>query len=268
MAAKYVGVDASINDMETYIKRFTAYVKELQDRAGDRMLAEFCTIRQFPMELVKELGIFYIGNATEMLLPTYLSEIEDFGVISPTNRRPIFHDRYVIPIKDIHGNVLNLVGYSKNADERYVYGTSKYYRRRETMWGLENLLYAYDVGYAIFTEGITDAIRIRSLGYPNTFANCGTHKSDFIMKQLNRCRYGIIKIPDRDAAGQRALKKWQCNRSITLNSFVAYKDIDEMCSDSADNIEIVKEYLEICVDWIKSQEHRGMANSHQVVTIQ
>lgn len=268
MASRYIDVDTSIKDMQTYTTELTQYIADLQKLSGGKMLDVFAEMRKFPLELVKELGIFYIGDATEMLVPTYLGKVEDFGVISPTNRRPIFHNRFVIPIKDINGNILNVVGYSKEADERYVYGTAKYYRRRETLWGLENLPLAYDLGYAIITEGITDAIRIRSLGHPNTFAMCGTHGSDFIMKQLNRCRYGVIKIPDRDAAGQRALKKWKCNRSITLNPFIAYKDIDEMCSVSEDNIEIVKEYLDICIDWILTMEHKGMADTHQVVTIQ
>lgn len=261
-------MNKELQELNDYTDELTAYTNELKDRAGNKMLENFAEIRQFPLEIINQSDIFYIGDATEMLLPKYLGKVESFGVISPTNKKPIFHNRFVIPIKDVNGKVLNLVGYSKEADERYVYGTAKYYRRRETMYGLENLELAYDMGYAFLTEGITDAIRIRSLGYPNAFANCGTHKSDFIMKQLNRCRYGVIKIPDRDVAGQRALKKWECNRSITLNTFIKYKDIDEMCRDSVDNIAWVKEYLDICVDWIVSMEHRGYKSQSQVVTMQ
>ena len=247
--------------------KYTDATRELQMRSDASKLKDFAEMRNMPIEIVKYSDIFYIGDATEMLLPSYLGQVEDFGVISPTNKKPIFHDRYVMPIKDIHGKILNLVGYSKDANERYVYGTARYYRRRETMYGLENLLKAYELGYAILTEGITDAIRLRSLGYLNSFANCGTHKSDFIMKQLNRCRYGVIKVPDRDAAGRKAYKSWECNRSITLNVFIAYKDVDEMCKESEENQEIVKEYMDICIDWIKMAEHHGRSNISEVVTI-
>lgn len=260
-------IELEIKNMSDYTNLITAYFKELKYRSGNKMLAEFAEQRRFPIEVINESDIFYIGDATEMLLPNYLGYVEDLGVISPTNKKPIFHNRYVIPIKDIHGNILNFVGYSKEADERYVYGTAKYYRRRETMYGLENLNIAYELGWAILTEGITDAIRIRSLGYKNTFANCGTHDSEFIMRQLNRCRYGVIKIPDRDEAGKRAQKKWDTYRSITLNTFIKYKDVDEMCKDSDENIELVKEYIEICIDWIISMEHRGYAAIQQEVTI-
>lgn len=256
-----------LEDMKSYTDALTEYTKELQDRAGDRMLKEFSEMRGFSYEIIEESDIFYINDATEMLIPKYLNQVENFGVISPTNKKPIYHNRYVIPIKDIHGKVLNLVGYSKEANERYVYGTALYYRRRDTLYGLENLELAYKLGYAIITEGITDCIRLRSLGYKNTFAMCGTHKSDFIMKQLNRCKYGVIKVPDRDAPGKRALNKWKCNRSIILNIFVAYKDIDEMCKESDKNIEWVKEYINACIDWIKLTEHKGYKGITEEITM-
>lgn len=256
-----------LSKYEEYTKQLTEYTMELKRRAGDKKLDYFAELRKFPMNIIKESDIFYIEDATEMLIPKYLGQVEDFGVISLTNKKPIFHNRFVIPIKDIHGNILNLVGYSKEADERYVYGTAKYYRRRETMYGLENLLLAYNLGYAIVTEGITDTICVRALGYKNTFAMCGTHKSDFIMKQLNRCKYGIIKIPDRDAPGRKALSKWNSYRSVTLNTFIAYKDIDEMCSDNDNNKEIVKEYIDSCIEWLKTQEHHGYKCQNEVVTM-
>lgn len=258
-----------LNKFNEYTDKLTSYVYELKQRAGSKGLENFVELRGIPMEEVIASDIFYIDDATEMLLPRYLGDIEEFGVISPTNKKPIFHNRYVMPIKDIDGRILNLVGYSKTADERYVYGTAKYYRRRETMYGLENLRLAYERGYAIVTEGITDTIRVRSLGddYKGCFAMCGTHNSDFIMKQLNRCRYGVIKIPDRDAPGKRASKKWKCYRSVTLNTFVAYKDIDEMCADSQNNIEVVKESLDACIDWIRSKEHHGMNCENEEATM-
>lgn len=253
--------------MQDYTDKLTKYVSELQERAGDNQLDYFSNLRKFSLETIKSLGIFYIGDATEMLLPNYLDMVEQFGVISPTNKRPIFHNRFVFPIKDINGKVLNLVGYSKEAAERYVYGTAKYYRRRETMFGLENLQLAYDMGYAILLEGITDAVCIRNLGFPNAFAMCGTHDSTFIVNQLNRCRYGVIKIPDRDSAGKRASKKWDCLRSVTLNTFIQFKDIDEMCRESPEFSELAVQALNHCIGLIKQAEHRGFKSKQEVVTI-
>ena len=203
----------------------------------------------------------------EMLLPEYIDKISEFGVISPTNNMPIFKGRWVIPIKAQNGKIQNLVGYSPSADERYIYGTAKYYRRRDTLWGLENLHKAYELGYAIVTEGITDAIRLRDLGYSNAFAMCGTHQSKHIINQLNRCRHGIIRIPDRDDAGIRALKGWQFNRSATLYINFKYKDLDEMCRESYENQEWAKQYIDACIDWIKSDCHNGRESLTEKITM-
>lgn len=250
-----------------YEQRLTAYVEELRQRSNKEHLKRFAEFRQFPIEMVEKCGIFHVGEMAEMLTPRFIDQVEKFGVISPTNRRPIFHNRYAIPIHNEQGLVQNLVGYSAEADERYIYGTSMYYRRKETLWGLENLGLAYDMGYANLTEGITDAIRMRSMGYPNTFANCGTHESDYIMRQLNRCRHGIIRIPDRDDAGLRAVKGWDCNRHITLNINFAYKDVDEMCKDSEENKQWFNEYMQDCINWMVSDTHNGQKCICESVTI-
>jgi DNA primase len=135
---------------------------------------------------------------------------------------------------------------------------------------------AYDLGYAFVTEGITDTIRMRDMGYKNCFAMCGTHSSEYIIRQLNRCRHGVILIPDRDDAGLRALKGWKFNRSVTIFINLQYKDIDEMCSiknedgtktKNEDNIEIFKEYADACVEWLKTETHDGKACSCEQVTV-
>lgn len=262
-----MNIDNSLTELNNYTDLLTEYTNVLRERAGDNMLQYFSQMRDIPLEEVIKSDIFYIKDATEMLIPSYLDKVESFGVISPTNKKPIFHNRFVIPIKDVNGKILNLVGYSKEANERYVYGTAKYYRRRETMYGLENLHLAYELGYAIVTEGITDTIRIRSLGFPNCFAMCGTHSSEFIMKQLNRCRYGIIKIPDRDSAGQRAAKGWKTYRSVTLNTFIAYKDVDEMCKENDLHKEYVRDYINQSIEWLKRQEHNGYNCENQIATM-
>lgn len=264
----------TLNDLENelqlkrdYEQRLTDYTNVLRERAGDKKLEDFCKLRQFSMETVKDAGIFYIGDATEMLVPSYLNVMDTLGVISQTNNRPIFHDRWVIPIKTREGLVQNLVGYSPNADERYIYGTSAYYRRRDTLYGLENLGIAYNLGYAIITEGITDTICLRNLGYKNSFAMCGTHSSDYIINMLNRCKYGVIRIPDRDDAGKRALKGWTFKKHVTINVYLKYKDVDEMCRESLDNREWVMEYLNASIDILKESSHNGLGGQCLEVTM-
>ena len=254
---KFSGVNKAIQDRLEFEKKLTEYTEALRKFKGDKGAEMFSELRGFPLDIVKQCGIFYIGEMTELLLPQYLDKVKDFGVISPTNNKPIFRNRYVIPILNEKGLVENLVGYSKESDERYIYGKALYYRRKDTLWGLENLNLAYEMGYAIVTEGITDAIRLRSIGYPNSFAMCGTHESEYSMRLLNRCRHGVIRIPDRDDPGLRALKGWEVNRHATLYVCAKYKDIDAMCSESQENVAWAKDYIDACIKWILTSEHKG-----------
>lgn len=261
------------NEYETDL---TGYAEALIKRSNSSKIDEFCRLRAFDRSTVEENGIFYIGEMTEMLLPAYFDKVGSLGVISETNKKPIFRNRWVMPIKNPEGKVQNFVGYSPYADERYIYGTSKYYRRRDTLYGLENLNLAYDLGYAFITEGITDTIRLRDMGYKNSFAMCGTHASEYIIRQLNRCRHGVILIPDRDDAGLGAHRNWKFNRSVTIFINFQYKDIDEMMSirnedgtksKNLENIEWFNEYADACVNWIKSDVHNGHQSMCEKITI-
>ena len=259
-----------------YEADLTGYAEALIKRSNSAKIDEFCRLRAFDRSTVEENGIFYIGEMTEMLLPAYFDKVGNLGVISETNKKPIFRNRWVMPIKNQEGKVQNFVGYSPYADERYIYGTSKYYRRRDTLYGLENLNLAYDMGYAFITEGITDTIRLRDMGYKNSFAMCGTHASEYIIRQLNRCRHGVILIPDRDDAGIGAHRNWKFNRSVTIFINFQYKDIDEMMSirnedgtksKNIENIEWFNEYADACVNWIKSDVHNGHQSMCEKITI-
>lgn len=245
---------ASCAEYERFKDELTDYVNELRVRAGNKRLKELGVLRKFSDETIKRQKIFYIGDSVELLIPSYIDRLSDFGVISSANGKPIFHDRYIMPIMDTSGKVINLVGYNKEADERYLYGTAKYYERRDTLYGLENLHKAYEEGYGILTEGITDTIMLRNIGFEVSFANCGTHRQDVGIRQLNRCRHGVILIGDRDEAGVKARKRWEVNRGVAINTFITFKDIDEMCRASDSNIEIVKECINEAIGYIKSRE--------------
>lgn len=262
-----MGLSEEISLYERYKDEMTAYTNLLLQRSNPEYIKRFCEMRDFSEETVNRAGIFYIDNEAELLVPQYLKWLESFGIISDVNNRPIFHKRWVIPIRACDKKVINFVGYTPDADERYIYGKGAYYSRTSTLYGLENLEMAYDLGYAFVTEGITDTIRLRDLGYLNSFAMCGTHSSKEIVSLLNRCRHGIIRIPDRDAPGARAAKGWEFNRYITLNILLNYKDIDEMCKNNPKLKDLTKQYLDACVEWVKKTCHNGYKSGSEVLTM-
>ncbi len=262
-------IEQELYSKNAYEDKLTAYVADMRNRSyqiWETKLEELSEFRNIPLEILQKAGIFYIGDMAEMLVPSFLKDIKNFGVISPTNKKPIFNHRYVIPILNEIGKVTNLVGYSALADERYIYGTAHYYRRTDTLYGLENLQLAYNMGYAVQVEGITDTLSLRKVNILNSFGNCGTHSSEYIQSQLNRCEYGVIRIPDRDEAGNRAKKGWITNKYITLYPPLQFKDVDEMLRNN-ENIEWFMAYFNECVKFLKGSKHNGMACAPFEVTI-
>lgn len=210
-----------------YNSKFNSYTRTLIQRSNYKYpdkLKELAELRKISLEVLQEADIFYIGESSELLIPEFGNYFIDFGILSPSNKKPIFHNRWVFPIKDIQKNVINFVGYTPEEDERYVYGTAKYYDRAGDLYGLENYHLAVQEGYAIVTEGITDSFAYRSLGYKNSFAWCGTRASENKQMLLDRLTYGVIKIPDRDFAGLATRQKWQFRQSILLVTPYTFKD--------------------------------------------
>ena len=265
-----MGVSEQLQEYETFTLQFEEYLRQLQENQWmnhPEKLQELATMRKLPLEELQRAGIFYICNQAEMLIPDYLDQVVSFGVISPTNNAPIYNHRWVMPIRSWDGKILNLVGYAPDKDERYIYGTARYYRRTDTPYGLENLHLAYEMGYALYTEGITDALRLRSLGYRNSFGNCGTHSSKTVITMLNRCKHGVIVIPDRDAPGRKAESKWDFRNKITLQTFIKYKDIDEMCRENINDLEWVTGYINSAIELLIKDSESGVQDQAREYTM-
>ena len=223
--------------MTSHGERFTEYINYLFARSDESKLNELAQLRHFSTKTLADQKVFYVPkSAASLMVPRFQSELRSFGVLSDKNK-PVFYDRWVFPIFNSKGHVVNLVGYSPTASDRYLYGRTPYYDRRNTLYGLEQLHLVQKLGFAIVTEGITDAIRLRDMGYPNTYAMCGTGNSTFNYGQINRrATKGVILVPDRDAPGQKARNNWKFFRAVTLWADPQFKDLDEMCRKHVDGI--------------------------------
>ncbi len=226
--------------MRLHGERFTEYVNYLFERSDKSKLAELASLRHFSTKTLAEQKVFYVPkSAASLMVPKFQSELRSFGVLSDRNK-PVFYDRWIFPIFNSKGHVVNLVGYSPTSKDRYLYGRTPYYDRRNTLYGLERLHLVQELGFAIITEGITDTVRIRDMGFPNAYAMCGTGNSTFNYGQINRrATKGVIKIPDRDGPGQKANKNWKFDNAVTLWADPQFKDIDEMCKKHPDGIKAV-----------------------------
>lgn len=239
-------------------------------RTKEEDLKKFSNLRKFSMSTIMEAEIFYIDKEVEMVIPEFLDRVEEFGVISRGNSRPILSQRWGIPIKDIDGGVIGVVGYGFGRDERYIYSTGDYYRRRDTLYGMENMKYAIDEGIAIVTEGITDCIALRNIGIKNSFALCGTHRSKVVERILNRVK--VIHIPDRDKPGEKAQLKYQSKfngekgdigikNRIVLYVPLGFKDVDDAIKESK---EMKSKIIEAILD-CSNKLNNGVSNERVTI---
>lgn len=249
-------VEDIVVDRYNFRKKFTEYVNTLYKLSNKEMQEEFARIRQIPINSIKENDIFWVGNSAELMIPEYIGLLEKFGLVSEANNKPIFNNRWVIPIKDKDNLVQALVGYSNVSENKYVYSTTDYYLRGDSLYGEEQLEKTMKDGYAVLVEGITDAIHVRSLGFNNIYANCGSRKGTVNFLRLNRLKHGLIRICDRDRAGDGTKKRWITDRYIDLVTPPQFKDSDEVLKN-VEYKEIFREYLEECIRIIKDNEFKG-----------
>lgn len=249
-------VEEIVQDRYNFRKKFTEYVNTLYKLSNKEMQEEFAKLRQIPIDSIKENDIFWVGNSAELMIPEYIGLLEKFGLVSEANNKPIFNNRWVIPIKDKDNLVQALVGYSNVSDNKYVYSTTDYYLRGDSLYGEEQLEQTMKDGYAVLVEGITDAIHVRSLGFNNIYANCGSRKGTVNFLRLNRLKHGLIRICDRDKAGDGTKKRWITDRYIDLVTPPQFKDSDEVLKN-VEYKEIFREYLEECIRIIKDNEFKG-----------
>ena len=249
-------VEDIVADRYNFRKKFTEYVNTLYKLSNEEMQEEFARIRQIPINSIKENDIFWVGNSAELMIPEYIGLLEKFGLVSEANNKPIFSNRWVIPIKDKDNLVQALVGYSNVSENKYVYSTTDYYLRGDSLYGEEQLEQTMKDGYAVLVEGITDAIHVRSLGFNNIYANCGSRKGTVNFLRLNRLKHGLIRICDRDKAGDGTKNRWITDRYIDLVTPPQFKDSDEVLKN-VEYKEIFREYLEECIRIIKDNDLKG-----------
>lgn len=238
-------------------KSFTDYVKIISELNDQDKIHELAVLRKYNDEIINEHGIFYISKMAEMIVPGYIDKLVDFGVISPTNNKPIYSDRYVIPIYDMSGLVMGLVGYSLSAKERYMYSNTRYFHRNDILYGLENYKQCLIDGYAIVTEGITDAIRLKELGFKNVLSTAGAHKSTYMMELLNQIGI-IIFIPDRDRAGDGTKNYWITDNYARLLVPFTFKDVDEFAISSDENRDSLIHHINVAISYMRENKEKGI----------
>lgn len=187
-------------------------------------------------------GVVYVDG--DMVSPGLMKSFgEDLGLTVTTKTGNEFFylsDRYVLPIKDMAGNIVALVGWN-NDNKKYLTTSSKYFSKNTMFYGLENLsrVRSGQKGIGTFiVEGIFDRLAVESTG-AIAYATMGIN-TDIKKRILYTLMGRVVGIPDTDSEGMKVTQhdgwtlpsgssyfRWTGKMDIGGGKSVSIKDIDD-----------------------------------------
>ena len=185
----------------------------------------------------------------------------ELGLVSDKDNF-LLDNRYIIPVDDIQGNLVALIGYFPDY-KKYITTPSPFFSKECMFFNFKN---AYELswskfdGFVIVVEGIFDCLSLRSIGLP-AMATMGSSVSG-MKGELLKLFKKVVGIPDDGKTGRRALNRysrfgWQVPSNTTLLKFmggsitlpngetVHCKDMDNFVSwyDADDVKDILLSYI-------------------------
>lgn len=156
-------------------------------------------------DTLKEMGVFKVEYLSELLLPfpdVTNEQLRQWGLVSDKGEY-ILGGRFVLPIHDIAGNVIALVGWHPQGGSRkYVTTPTVGFSRDASFFNLNCYQLAWEKwnGNVYVVEGIFDTISLKSLGLP-ALGNMGLEMSAIKVQILTRFNK-VVAIPDNDTSGR------------------------------------------------------------------
>ena len=208
------------------MNRLYAYLKS---NFADNYVSELCSIRGYVSDennpssqenLIREMQLGYCEIEDLEELRTFP---ESFGLITKKENF-LLNGRFLIPVYDISGALVSLIGYYPDARKYITLATSFF--SKEVMY--LNFRQAYELswseydGLVILVEGVFDCLSLRSIGLP-AIATMGSTVSK-TKGELLKLFKKVLAIPDDDKTGRKALNRyskfgWQVPDNTTFIKF-------------------------------------------------
>lgn len=175
----------------------------------DMDIQELCEIRGYLPDgeqalLLDELSI----GSCEVLDKELLSdEARKYGYLN-TSGYFLLDNRYIIPVRDINGDIVTLIGYFPDI-RKYITVPTPFFSKDTMFFNIDDAYIRswedYD-GVVVLVEGIFDCLSLRSIGLP-AIATMGSDVS-FTKKEILKIFKKVLYIPDNDSVGRRALNRY------------------------------------------------------------
>jgi len=183
------------------------YNKEVLDYIVNERKISLNSINKF------ELGLFPedLRNLFDKISP---EDLRSAGLIFNSSSSKFQLNNLVMPIRDVYGNYIALVGRSMLGDEeRKSKNIVKYYnsvyKKRQHLFGLnfaKNSIIEKDVVYVV--EGYFDVISPHQNGFTNVVAVCGSFLTSRQVALLSRYTSNIVMIMDNEPTAQEKAQKF------------------------------------------------------------
>lgn len=132
---------------------------------------------------------------------------KELGLVTSIERF-ILDDRFIIPVRDISGSLVSLVGYYPDY-KKYITTPSPFFSKEALFFNID---YAYQQswreynGLVFLVEGMFDCLSLRAIGLP-AIATMGSTVTP-VKKEILKLFKKVVYIPDGDAVGRRALNRF------------------------------------------------------------
>lgn len=225
----------------------------------DRKLTDE-TIKKF------QIGLFP-KDLRELFDDVSAKTLRDAGLIRHASKSPFQTRDLVLPVQDVYGNYIALVGRTRLSEEkREKYNISKYYNsiysKGQHLFGLNIAKRSIlETGVAYVVEGHYDVIMPHQCGMTNVVAVCGSNLSKRQMSLLSRYTDKIVLLFDNEPKAKHVVsqivqKKQQ--EGITLSASNVFpddiKDLDEYLRKNSleslrEKLDGAGEFDSICPAW-------------------
>lgn len=164
-------------------------------------------VQDYQKEALEAYGVIPLNNVAMLQIYNNERDNKDLGLFS-ANGYCILSNRFIIPVTDIAGEYLTLIGYYPD-QKKYITLPTPDFNKGLDWFNIHNAYmrsFDYD-GLVFVVEGIFDALMIHALGLPVVAAmgSAVGHSKGTILNIFKRA----VIIPDADEIGQRAMSKWR-----------------------------------------------------------
>lgn len=244
-----------------YAIRFELLYEELKAHCDvENVVDELCATRFYTdirmKQTLLEMGIIHVDYFDKKTYNLTMEELEEFGLLSKSGNF-LLEGGYIVPIRDIEGYILALVGWfpGRPTASKYITSRSKYFSKKTSLFNIDNAVKIGQFKFVFVVEGVFDCIAMRSIGLPCVSIQ-GSEMSNIkriILKMFSK----IVPIPDNDDIGKGEFVKWAVEGNVTyveLKGCIKIGDKLQVIKDTDDLIKYVDGIDEIMMEIMKSNE--------------